>query len=46
MNKPITTWDEHTYDAERDAVRVLQMQFDAVADFIDRMLDAFDNLSE
>jgi hypothetical protein len=46
MNKPITTWNEHTYDAERDAVRVLQMQFDAVADFIDRMLDAFDNLAE
>jgi hypothetical protein len=45
MNKPITTWDQHTYDAKRDAVSELERQFDAVAYFVDQMLHAFDNLS-
>jgi len=45
MNKQITTWHEHTYDAKRDALVELQKQFDAVAKFIDQMLDAFDKYS-
>ncbi len=45
MNKQITTWNEHTYDAKRDALVELQKQFDAVAKFIDQTLDAFDKYS-
>jgi hypothetical protein len=46
MNNPITTWNEHTYDRERDAVQVLEDQFDAVISYVDHILDAFDNYSE
>jgi hypothetical protein len=45
MNKQITTWNEHTYDAKPDALVKLQKQFDAVVEFIDQMLDAFDTYS-
>jgi hypothetical protein len=45
IHKPITTWDEHTYDDKLDALVELQKQFDAVAKFIDQMLDAFDTYS-
>jgi hypothetical protein len=45
MNKQITTWNEHTYDAKRDALVELQKQFDAVVEFMDQMLDAFDTYS-
>jgi hypothetical protein len=45
ITKQITTWDEHTYNAKLDAVVELQQQFDAVAKFIDQMLDAFDTSS-
>jgi hypothetical protein len=45
IGEPIITWDQLTYDEDRDAVSVLEEQFDAVADFIDGMLDAFDDLS-
>jgi hypothetical protein len=45
INTQITTWNEHTYDAKRDALIELQKQFDAVAKFIDQMLDVFDKYS-
>jgi hypothetical protein len=42
--KEIVTWEEFTYNDERDALAYLEDKFDAVATFIDDMLNAFDAL--
>ncbi len=40
----IFTWEEFRYKQERDALSYFEDQFNAVATFIDSMLDAFDAL--
>ncbi|MGX1887428.1 hypothetical protein [Streptomyces sp. NPDC055287] len=44
--KRVAIWDDFTYRDGRDAVSYIQTLFDAVARFVDRMLDAFDALPE
>lgn len=44
--KRVAVWDEFTYRDGRDAVSYIQTLFDAVARFVDQMLDAFDALPE
>ena len=41
-SKTIGTWEEFRYNGGRDALPYLEDLFDAVATFIDKMLDAFD----
>lgn len=38
------TWDEFTYSKERTALGYIEDQFDVIATFVDRMLDAFEAL--
>jgi hypothetical protein len=42
--KRFFTWEQFTYEKERDALSYIEDQFDAIGTFIDSMLDAFDAL--
>lgn len=44
--KRVLIWDEFTYREGRDALTYMQVIFDAIAEFVDGMLGAFDKLPE